>query len=1379
MRGMRLNPKTMTKLVENISQSSSSKSSLTVNTENTQRKNSKCPFESKKEPKKCIEMTDTFDPNSSKSLPKQRVHSAQNSSTDLDVFKIEKDKVDRKKSNSKHLTLRQPLLCQPMENIENGEIIQILNFENENKYKVEKYDENCSFQSKIQYIECLTENNVKNYYYFILSIFTLGIYPILLEMFTLLKVKLCYNKSTIYEATNFLIKCNDNRYYIKKAYIIRLPKLTNCNIVNFTNIPLVAESTKLFEFKFYKYVYSPKRNNFISIKFDLNTNYDIISRKMKSGLSADETNYQKIFIFKEKSIQNIKSTTNIIMNELSNPFYIVQIFCIIIFICDGYSLYWKVLMFGTIIILLFTLIETQSFLYSINNVFSYSCKINVIRKNKTITISSDDLVPGDIMLLPENDFILPCDLLLISGSAIVNECFLSGESDPVFKSHIPKNGDKFNKNDKKFILFSGTKMIQAKNDTIGLVIGVGFDTQKGKLIRSILFKENNRELLQNYKENYKIILNLLGLFLIGLIFVISAIIKFKLGFSGIIYLSLELLVQILPSAITISITIGVYISFLRLKHKGISCLDRNKIDIAGKVDIMCFDKTGTLTEDHVDTFGFRPTLVSKKGHIFGKFVDDLEEIVQGSFEKFMNDNLKENNNIELNDIGNSKKNNKILGNLVNFGENLKERNDILKLFFTEAIISCNCFTKINGKIIGDPLDLEMFKCSGWRFEENPNKTPGNLGYFVPEDKIINQYLEKNKESLKNLSFDKEDKNSIYYAYRLDIIRRFEFIYNLQRMSVLIKNEKENYYKVFSKGSPEKIRELCRPETIPLNYSRILNHYSSQGLRVVALSVKLLTMNNLQTQKLARESVERDMIFLGFFIVKNKLRPKTKRTINILQEANINILISTGDSVFTACSVAKECHIVPDDNVIYSVDIIPTLNKDVYELKMKELIVESIEGNDDEEENQDELLLSEDSSDSVERNIQINRKFSKMLVESVSEDDLESESYSYEESDIHLIIKKQKEIKLNSLKIPNMKIKLNHCFAITGPAFKILYDLSQRYLKEENNLENREYHSMFQLILSKTLIFARMLPEHKTLLIECLKNLNHIVGMCGDGANDIGALHCADIGLSLGVDETSTSAPFISQQQDIKCLLALICEGKACISNYVSIYKFMLILCIIQSITSVFLYNVGSKFNNKQRILINIFIALPTSILMSISKPIKTLTDNKPINVSAYSLNKTIFFHGLIMVIFQIIVYELMLNQQWYSNNLKGVENGKVSVLEILTKPSYDNTILFIYYYLQSIMCVIVFSLNTPFKKGLIKNTMLLLFLIASVLFAIYLIFVENQYLFNLFNIVEIKNQNFKFSLIVIAVINFFVSFYVEKKLNQYEEGIIKKNDNDK
>ena len=77
------------------------------------------------------------------------------------------------------------------------------------------------------------------------------------------------------------------------------------------------------------------------------------------------------------------------------------------------------------------------------------------------------------------------------------------------------------------------------------------------------------------------------------------------------------------------------------------------------------------------------------------------------------------------------------------------------------------------------------------------------------------------------------------------------------MSVLVKNSKEDYFKVYCKGSPEKIRELCKQETIPSNYNRVLNSYSNQGLRVFALSFKLLKMHYLQSEKLSRESVEHD------------------------------------------------------------------------------------------------------------------------------------------------------------------------------------------------------------------------------------------------------------------------------------------------------------------------------------------------------------------------------------------------------------------------------------------------------------------------------------------------------------------------------------------
>ena len=82
---------------------------------------------------------------------------------------------------------------------------------------------------------------------------------------------------------------------------------------------------------------------------------------------------------------------------------------------------------------------------------------------------------------------------------------------------------------------------------------------------------------------------------------------------------------------------------------------------------------------------------------------------------------------------------------------------------------------------------------------------------------------------------------------------------------------------------------------------------------------------------------------------------------------------------------------------------------------------------------------------------IKRKYSKLTknlpVKSLCEDDFDSEKDSYEENDdIHLIIKKQPQIELKSLKIPDMKIKSNSCFAITGTTFKIYNSNDRRWNK---------------------------------------------------------------------------------------------------------------------------------------------------------------------------------------------------------------------------------------------------------------------------------------------------------------------------------------------
>jgi magnesium-transporting ATPase (P-type) len=62
-------------------------------------------------------------------------------------------------------------------------------------------------------------------------------------------------------------------------------------------------------------------------------------------------------------------------------------------------------------------------------------------------------------------------------------------------------------------------------------------------------------------------------------------------------------------------------------------------------------------------------------------------------------------------------------------------------------------------------------------------------------------------------------------YSSSIIRRFEFSSALQRMSVLCKNEIDNRFRAFVKGSPEMISTLCKPETLPLSFREILDSYT--------------------------------------------------------------------------------------------------------------------------------------------------------------------------------------------------------------------------------------------------------------------------------------------------------------------------------------------------------------------------------------------------------------------------------------------------------------------------------------------------------------------------------------------------------------------------
>ena len=142
------------------------------------------------------------------------------------------------------------------------------------------------------------------------------------------------------------------------------------------------------------------------------------------------------------------------------------------------------------------------------------------------------------------------------------------------------------------------------------------------------------------------------------------------------------------------------------------------------------------------------------------------------------------------------------------------------------------------------------------------------------------------------------------------------------MSVIVKSFLDLQFKLFVKGSPERIRELCIPETLPGNFEEVLEKYTECGYRVLALAARPMpNLSYLKSQKITREEAECNLTFLGFLIMQNKLKPVTVSVIETLNQANIRTIMATGDNVLTAISVGRECNIIEADAEVFLGDMI--------------------------------------------------------------------------------------------------------------------------------------------------------------------------------------------------------------------------------------------------------------------------------------------------------------------------------------------------------------------------------------------------------------------------------------------------------------------------
>lgn len=138
-----------------------------------------------------------------------------------------------------------------------------------------------------------------------------------------------------------------------------------------------------------------------------------------------------------------------------------------------------------------------------------------------------------------------------------------------------------------------------------------------------------------------------------------------------------------------------------------------------------------------------------------------------------------------------------------------------------------------------------------------------------------------------------------------------------KYSMISLNDKERITLI--KGSPEKILQKCetyydefcikRPFIKKDNYIQRMNYYSKRGIRLLALA----------TKEADKKEVEK-LTFVGMILIKDEVRDDAIEGVRLVKDANIQLVMITGDNVDTATSIAREVGIVSsDDDLVLTSD----------------------------------------------------------------------------------------------------------------------------------------------------------------------------------------------------------------------------------------------------------------------------------------------------------------------------------------------------------------------------------------------------------------------------------------------------------------------------
>src|ERR1700754_3833070 len=233
--------------------------------------------------------------------------------------------------------------------------------------------------------------------------------------------------------------------------------------------------------------------------------------------------------------------------------------------------------------------KAEKALDSIRNMLSAEAR--TVRGGETRLVPSEDLVPGDVVLLESGDKI-PADLRLVEVKNLrTEEAALTGESVPIDKTTEPV-AERATVGDREGMAFSGTLVASGRGT--GIVVATGDNTELGRINQMMAgVSALETPLLRQIKKFGSAISAVIGV-VSDIVFAFGRWVRempFVEIFQAVVSIAVSVIPEGLPALITVTLAIGVQ----RMAQRNAIIRRLPAVETLGSVSRICSDKTGTLT----------------------------------------------------------------------------------------------------------------------------------------------------------------------------------------------------------------------------------------------------------------------------------------------------------------------------------------------------------------------------------------------------------------------------------------------------------------------------------------------------------------------------------------------------------------------------------------------------------------------------------------------------------------------------------------------------------------------------------------------------------------------------------------------------------------